>query len=141
VRIGHLQPTRPEWYDRNPSAILRGYQGVAVNGTPGGSTPWQYTVPTGKKCYIDSLQTVISVSALRTAAGNHGAIISLSQFAGSIDLLRAELYENVYGAGVSERLAAVGAIGAGDYIFGAHWGASTGTYNVYISAKMTEYDA
>lgn len=104
-------------------------------------TRWSYTVPSGKKCYVDTLFARLNVQARRTAAGFHGVVVTLSSFAASMDLVRVEVYENTYGAGEKAELANVGSIGAGDNLFGSDFGASTGDYNVYVSAKMTEFDA
>lgn len=141
MRIGHLQPSRPEWYDRNPVAVYRYYQGASVNGGAGGTSRWTYTVPSGKKCYIDMVSARLNVQTRRTAAGFHTAVISMTAGAVSIDPVRVEVYENVYGAGSAAGLSNLGAMGAGDVLFAQDAGASTGDYNVTMSAKMTEFDA
>ena len=144
MRVGHLQPTRPEWYDRNPLTLGQVYQADAVSGGAGGTARWSYTVPAGKKCYIDGLMAYLYVAALRTAGGFHGAVITYiagGGAGGTVDLLNLRVYDNVRGAGKEIAIGAQGMMQAGDRILGSDYSATTGTYDTETVAKLTQYDA
>lgn len=141
MRIGHLQPTRPEWYDRRPSTFIKTFQQDSVNAGFGGTTRWTYTVPAGKKCYIDSAQAYIHLRTIRTDGTYIGVVISYTPAVGTSDFINLRVYENVPGAGGRAALAAIGIMSAGDVVSGGDYGTTAGTYDVETSVKLTEFDA
>lgn len=141
MRIGHLQPTRPEWYDRRPTTFIKAYQQDSVNAGAGGTFRWTYTVPAGKKCYVDSAAAYIYVRTLRTTGTYFGVVITYTPAVGTSDFINMRVYDNVVGAGGSTALAAIGIMAAGDMVQGGDYGTTTGTYDVESSVKLTEFDA
>lgn len=68
VRIGFPGGPRLDWYDRDPSSTDIGYTGVDV--APHSSTQRaSYTVPTGKKAWVQSLSAWIKRTAVATTLG------------------------------------------------------------------------
>jgi hypothetical protein len=70
VRIGHLQQTRPHYYDRNPAIqhVIYAATGVAPHG---GTSRATYTVPSGKKAIVEAAHVAVT---RQTAAAPVGLI-------------------------------------------------------------------
>lgn len=140
MRVGHLQPTRPEWYDRNPTVIGRTTLTV---GPVVLTQAWIYTVPTGKKAYCDHVSGSVLRRSEATATGDVNSYaelrdpgpVTITRF---VDLL---MLDNVRGATMGTAVPAFGIITAGQILRGIIGDASTGgSTDLRVAAKLTEYD-
>lgn len=141
MRIGHLQPTRPEWFDRNPTTFA--LQGAAsVVGAAGTTVLWTYTVPTGKKAYWDASQ----LDVFRTVDGtpNIRALLQIRYTAQAVTatLLRIDSSVSNYGPCGDQWMGQGGIMVAGD-VLEANYniGATDGTLAILATAKVTQFDA
>lgn len=142
MRTGNLQPTRPNWYDRNPTP--RYFTSLVENSAPHGSVQrYTYTVPANRKCIIEvscaSWQrlTVAAPSGVATAAININDGLGSSA---NIPIIR----NNSNTAGFMDHalLALQAVLIAGHQLSANDLDISTGGLCTYImDTKLTEYDA
>lgn len=131
-----------DWYDRNPVHIARNYAASGV--APHGSTQrWTYTVPAGKKAFIE--HTVLHAFR-NTAAAPVGevnlAIVVTPAAAAAVEYTIRRFFNNTVGAEIQSEASQGGILLAGDAIEARTSDASTGGSMAYnINAKMTEFDA
>lgn len=141
MRIGHLQPTRPEWFDRNPLPVT--LQGAAsVTGGTGTVTLWSYTVPTGKKAYWD----VANLDLFRTADGtpNIRALLQIRYTTSAVTatLMRLDSSVSNYGPCGDQWIGQAGIMVAGDVLEATYnITATDGTLALLATTKMTQFDA
>jgi len=138
-----VQPVvaRPAWHDRNPFVIMRGFS--SVTGPHSMTDRWTYTVPAGKKAYIEFL-CIKSIRA--TAAGTAGTVviqITYTPSGASEQVLAATgLYTNTVGDKDEVTCGHALTMLAGDLLKGLTYDGSTGgTVNYLVVAKITEFDA
>lgn len=143
MRITNSQTAaRPQFYDRNavPASAMYSAGGVAPHGT---TTRWTYTVPAGKKAWVDAvcaeLYRDVAAAAAAIAAvninyqANGGGGSVLCQAAQSTNAL-VQVSEFVF--------TQFGYMGPGDIVYATTLDTSTGGSNAYTaSIKRTEYDA
>lgn len=141
VRVGHLQPTRPEWWDRNPiarhQAGLTGGAGPVVQ-----TTVWTYTVPTNKKAWLAYAQVSFTVDQEGTGGGLSNAFINVSDGVTTSRVGFIQMRSTNRGAG-EVRSGAVGwMMPAGVQLLGV-WNTNIngGNMTVIVDALVTEYDA
>lgn len=133
---------RPETYDRNPLAVTAVYEGsgLAPHGFTIRST---YTVPSGKKAWLDSLFTLVRRITVAAPAATVQASVYYDPVVGSNAYLgRALLWTNAVDDKDVVQLSPGSVMFAGDSINIATGDGSTGgtvDYNTYI--KVTEFDA
>lgn len=141
MRIGHLLPTRPEWYDRHPATFMLGGAGDGVNPGGGGIYRFTYTVPTGKKAYLDSGMVALYQMTYYTVGTVAGVFLFV--FAGGQEwvILAKRTYSNVPGEGSEAVVAAFGILNPGDYVRSFDSSDTNMTYNVRANIKITEFDA
>ena len=130
---------RGAYYDRNPLEVLTlGYQ---INGlAPAALTQRAtYTVPTGRKAFVNDLSADINRATAAGASGKISAIIHRSTASGQ---WRLSLFNNVVGAsatkasGVNRTLLAAAVI-----VINTEDLSTTGTVDFDIFAYITEFDA
>ena len=142
VRVGFPGGPRLEWYDRNPQPALYRYQ--VFDAAPHALVQrWSYTVPSGKKAFIEMAGAYVVRVTVATTAGLVYDRVQYQVSGGSaFSILWALLYTNTIGdkdrADVGHSLI----LNAGDAIFGWTGDASeNGTVTHQILAKVTEFDA
>lgn len=141
MRVGHLQPTRPDWYDRTPVGSQK-QEDTTFAGPNAGTTPWSYTVPANKKAWLASAMASMRVATAPTLAGVGYAYVAALIGGFVYPFARCDLFSSVPG----ERDAMVNAPGvmipAGANVFGFYTNTSTGgTFDVQLVALITEFDA
>lgn len=141
MRVGHLQPTRPEWYDRNPSVSLLSAS-VAITGADPSTVRAGLTIPTGRKGYIDLVQSTV----FRTVAGTPDAfVLALVRYNNLLSNRSIQMiYSNVssYGPVGDQWLGQGGIVVAGDAMDIFTLVTFTdGVVEVYCTVKLTLFDA
>jgi hypothetical protein len=133
---------RPAWYDRNPTHKLLSWG--QLNVAPHGETVrWTYTVPAGKKAFVESVFAYLRRSAAATTVGRAAVVIWITPSGGSAAILiDVEILTNNVGdsdrQGVGQSLILL----PGDTIEARTVDISTGgTVNYSAAAKITEFDA
>ena len=92
MRVGFPGGPRLEWYDRNPQECTFTYAGDDV--APHSSTVrWTYTVPTGKKLFVESAVALVT----RVTAADTASEVVARVTARAMSLLRAKIYTNAVG--------------------------------------------
>lgn len=141
MRIGHLQPSRPEWFDRNPTAKALSAN-VTIAGSDAGTVRATYTAPTGKKAYLD----IAMMTCFRTVDGtpNQQFVVGLLYSDGAasfyIQLIKSSVSN--YGAVGDQWLGQGGILTAGQTLqFVTSSSFTDGTVEVLAGAKVTEFDA
>lgn len=135
---------REAYYDRNPLTIALSSQ-VAATVPHSATVRETYTVPAGRKAYLESVQCSIVRRTAATAAGRpmaYCALIPSGQ--GSSTPLQAflDLSQNVAADRQDLTLSSSMQLGAGDRIDLATLDDSTGgTVAYFLAAKLTEFDA
>lgn len=141
MRVGHLQPTRPEWFDRNPLPICA-TMAATIAGADGGTVRSTYTVPTGRKSYLDLSQ----MSAYRTADGTpNNQIVFGLQLSDGITFIYAQIIKSSvsnYGPVGDQWLGQGGIFVAGNLIrYVTSCTFPDGTVTLDGGFKVTEFDA
>jgi hypothetical protein len=136
------QIARPEWWDRNP--ITNSIQYVATGVAPHGATQRaSYTVPAGKKAYVDMVLLTVRRDLAAGAAALAAAYATYTPSGGTeTRLFQQGDFQNTVNAGQQATITQFGFLGVGDAVKLYTLDASTGgTYTYLIGAKITEYDA
>lgn len=141
MRTGHLNVSRPPWYDRGPSVVGKT---AIVNGPVATGQVWVYTVPTLRKAYLDFAGSYLARSSEATTAGVIGASIHLEDNT-ALEIARildVGLQDNVPGADNRVVLPAWGVLTAGMFLRAFAGDTSTGGLSsTTVTAKLTEYDS
>lgn len=142
MRVGFPGGPRLEWYDRNAQFLLTSWN--TLDAGPHATTMrWSYTVPTGKKAFIESYEIFEQIV---TAAGTPGTRIiqlRITPSGGSITVwVFLVLKSNNPGDTQSVFAGHSGILLAGDVLQSDTYDDSTGGTVAYIaSSKITEFDA
>lgn len=140
MRIGHLQPTRPDWYDRTPTAVPQVYE--QTTGAPSvGRTNWTYTVPSGRKAWLAAVYVSYSCVGAPTFGNIARSEIVVNVGSSDVILARAMVYTSVPG----ERDCVVNQSGwmmpSGTTLKGGDVSLATGgSWEICQSAIITEFD-
>ena len=142
MRIGSLAAARPTYYDRNGVSLAYEYTSYGI--APHAETQrWTYTVPAGKKAYVETFRAFVYRITAATSPNRYAAAIFVNPSGGgSYKIIEATSYSNV--ADTSQVLNVGGSIllFAGDQIAGYTLDASTGgTLIVSVSIKVSQFDA
>lgn len=141
MRIGHLQPSRPEWFDRSPVANPQ-VASFLIQSPVASAVLWTYTVPAGKKAWIASAFVSQSVSAAPTTASYGYTIVDVFTGGTSYPIVRVFLFSGVPGATEHAGVGAGWMVPAGVQIRGLWSNLSTGgTFELVASSMITEFDA
>jgi hypothetical protein len=141
VKLSSMWSGRPAWYDRNP--LTKFLQFSAQGQAPLTVTDeWTYTVPAGRKAFIEYAFIRIMRRTAATSGTEYGAYISYLPSGGSVKNLLWIYIENNTIESKETALLGQGAIlYAGDKIDGYVYDGSTGgTVDYQVVCKLTEFD-
>jgi hypothetical protein len=143
MRVGP-QPiiARPAWYDRNPSIQVKNYSATEM--FPHFITlRWSYTVPSGKKAFLELGDIEVVRAAAATTVGRVKAAITYTPSGGSeVNVIVVEIRTNGVGDRAGKTLGQAFVMSAGDSINAYTEDTSSGgSIDYYLSAKITEFDA
>ena len=132
---------RPIYYDRAAVPKVLAYNATVA--PHGQTTRASYTVPTGKKAFIESLFAFIQRASAATAAGNQFGIIGYTPSGGAYaDIAAPVVQSNALGTSQALTLTNFGMMVAGDVIFLQTVDNSTGGTGWHLqSCKFNEFDA
>jgi len=142
VRSGQPIISRPEWFDRNPVHRYNYYFGLSQS--PHSDTNrFTYTVPAGKKAFIELLTVFLIRDGAPTTAGWSRATLYLQPSGGTLQrCLIASIYSASLGASDHAELGQNCLLYPGDVVTGETGDGSTGGSVTYVvAAKITEFDA
>jgi len=142
VRSGQPIIARPEWFDRNPVHRFQYYFNNIV--APHADTDrWTYSVPAGKKAFMELLTCALIRDAAATTAGWARATIYIQPSGGTMQrALWASLYSITQGDKDHAEIGSGPLLYAGDAVKGQTGDGSTGGSVTYlVTAKITEFDA
>lgn len=140
--VGHVQSSRPLYYDRTMVSRTSYYSSGAI--APHGITErWTYTVPTGKKAFVQSLLAVAQRITAAAPVSQYAALVTVTPNGGTLArVLLALLLTNNVGDSAREHYGASGALAAGDVLASSTVDLSTGgTVDYNLSAWYIEFDA
>jgi len=136
------QASRLAWYDRNPSISVQNYanSGVAPHAL---TVRWSYTVPAGKKAFVETISARLVRDAAATTAGLASIYVAVLPYGGSwTPLLRIAVLSNGVGDRDGGEIGQSVILKAGDGLRAETYDTSTGGTLFYsVSAKITEFDA
>lgn len=143
MRLSNTQAvSRPAFFDRNPGPKTSMYSagGVAPHAS---TTRWSYTVPVGRKAWVDSMWIQVDRAAAGTTAGVVAANLNYVPNGGTVGVFgQGWLFNNAVGAVNQVVAEQFGYLGAGDVLSSTTSDGSTGgSIDYTIAAKYTEYDA
>jgi len=142
VRVGFPGGPRLEWYDRNPLTRTQIWVGLGI--APHAVTDrGSYTVPTGKKAFLETAFCSARRATAPTTSGRVGSAIYYTPSAGSPGYMLQTPFNN---AAVDSFQAQVvgqaGCLVAGDIVGLITLDESTGgTCDYRLTAKITEFNA
>jgi len=142
VRSSPTLIARPAWYDRNPLVVWRQYSGALV--APHSSTErWTYTVPAGKKAYLEVAFAYTTRRTTATTAAQLTIIVSFTPSGGTTAaIMELSHWDNTLYISRTQNLAMSIVMLVGDTLNATTSDASTGGTNDFIiTAKLTEFDA
>ncbi len=140
-----IQLARPTFYDRNPLDVVKNGTVDVGAVTRAQTSDWAYTVPTGKKAFMDSAVAVVVENAAVATNARANAYIRLTPSgAGAVDFIviflpsgaNAQAQQNVFGGSLT--------VLAGDVVSGLSLSNNNAVgSDVWVeeAAKFTEYDA
>jgi len=137
-----LHYSRPFWYDRNPVNVIKAYTALTV-GPHTITTRWGYTVPSGKKAFLESAVCYLRRTEVATTVGRAVGFIDITPAGQSPQYyILAEIITNNVGDSHTMTIGHAGILLAGDRIRGRTADHSTGgSLNYYVVAKIIEFDA
>lgn len=133
--------SRPDYFDRNP--IIRWQQYVAAGIAPhGGTVRWTYTVPAGKKAYLENGFMQTRRDSVAAPAGQALASIRYTPNGGTIARFAAtDVSTNAVGDKDAVVLGPLALLMVGDVVDSLTQDGSTGGVMTHIAtAKITEFD-
>lgn len=136
MRVGFPGGPRLEWYDRNPQSVD---EGALIDDTAPHSltTRFTYTVPTGKKCFVE----LAMVHMLRSAAASSVEKATVEILARGTYVVAAEIETNNVGDRASMVVGRNCIMLAGDVIAGRTVDGSTGgTIDYMLGFMGIEFD-
>jgi len=142
MRLQHVLVTRPDWFDRNPTAQSGGY--VASSVAPHALTQrWTYTVATGKKAILQTAICIVQRDSVASVLGAQSSYMRYIPSGGSaVRPLYAYNTSNTLSAAQSNNIGATMALLAGDQIDGSTLDDSTGGTGFYLTSfQGIQFDA
>lgn len=140
MRVGHLNVTRPVYYDRNPITI-GGVGGGDSIGPHGITQRWSYICPSGSKAYVENTLAHVVREVAATTPGRAEVYTQVSLNSGGVaDMVVARIVVNTQGQ--SDRMIAggLGLLVAGDSIAGMTDDTSVnGTCDYVTTVKLTQF--
>lgn len=142
MQVGHIQASRPAYYDRNPANTQLDYTGTGV--APHASTQrWTNTIASGKKGFVESAYALTYKATTGGVNGLSQATVYYTPNGGAQGLLiGAQIFGTAAGAQNIVNGTSLGVLQAGDVLAGFTNDAATGgTMNFFLTAKVMVYDA
>jgi len=142
MRVGFPGGPRLEWYDRNPIVRVQNYNPTAV-APHAQQQRWSYTVPTGKKAFIELMQVQAYRATAATTVGMAQAGIFYYPNGGTNQPLLLEyIRTNNVGDRAADAIGNSGVLLASDQLTAYTQDNSTGgTVDYNLNAKIMEFDA
>ena len=137
MKVGFPGGPRLEWYDRNPQPIEQAYW--AEDLAPHTITErFSYTVPTGKRFFLENAR----VKVVRTAAATAVDRIIAAVQARAIEIVEVDLHKNQVGDSDGENVGRSVIMLAGEVLRAVTYDDSTGgTADYRMMAHGIEFDA
>jgi hypothetical protein len=142
MRIQNVRASRPDWYDRNPVMVGNIYGGDAL--APHAlTTRFTYTVPTGKKCYLEYGQLKVTRDGATATPVKAGCDFPITAGISTTPILGiASIISGTLGATDNQTLGAAIILVAAFAFTGSTFDTSTGgTCGYIVTFKGTEFDA
>ena len=141
MRVSSYAVARPQYYDRNATTKNLAY-GAAAIAPHLNTTRFTYTVPSGRKCFVESLSVSSYRDSAATVAGQQLLNIVVYDGVTYCNLISLYYATTTVGAVQTQILGNNATVYAGHVILGATWDLGTGgTQDLRLSAKGSEYDA
>lgn len=142
MRVASLGVARPTYYDRNSIEGSLNYQAYAV-APHADTTRWTYTVPAGKKAYVDSANAIVYRFTAATGVSLVNSRLVITPSGGSATLIVfAHIETNVVGDNARQNLAGSLLLLSGSTFRGITVDSSTGgTVDYVAAAHYIEFDA
>ncbi len=140
MRLQNVFTGRPNYYDRTPLAINQ----TAANGVGphAFTTRYTYTVPTGRKAWIEAQIAEVDRLTAATTAARVEADVEVVTAGPTTDFLYCMFNNNVVGTLDKIVMGQAGMLIAGGQLIGADEDLSTaGTVNFGETSRATEFDA
>lgn len=136
-----VQMSRPVPFDRN-GVVRSALYNVAQNGPVGSTTVLTYTVPAGKRGYLEVLTSLVQRLIAATAVSVADLIwIYTKSGSSAVSIQYCTIFLNGLGSQDNESLTGFGFIGAGDVVSLQVLDSSTGGQCLYNGAyKLMEFD-
>lgn len=141
MNIGHVQQSRPAYYDRNAVVVVNAY--AATVGPHVTTTRWAYTVPTGKKAFWNSAQVSATRVTVAAPVGEVDIRIRVTPPGGAGgQILGVTFWKNAIGDEMHAELATAEVMIASNVIEGITVDSGTGgTNTIRNTSQFTEFDA
>ena len=141
MRVSSFAVARPAYYDRNATSKNLVYGSAAI-APHANTTRFTYTVPSGRKCFVESLNVASFRETAATVVGQQFLNIVVYDGTTYCNLIALYYYTTAVGSVQTQILGNNATVYAGQQILGATWDLSTGgTQDLRLSAKGSEYDA
>ena len=136
---------RAQYYDRNPLAVANSSNISAGAGARALTTDWTYTVPAGKKAFIEFIRAGVINNSTIAIDASIGALVDYTPSGGSAHRLTVATGATGVSSYESERTSgASGVMLAGDALKGktvSNNSAAGTSIDLNTAMKATEYDA
>jgi hypothetical protein len=142
MKVSSFAVARPIYYDRNGTSGVKAYQAYGL--APHAEVErWSYTVPVGKKAYVEMFQVGVKRDTVATVVSRYWAeMFFYPSGSGATKILEASLQSNVADTQLNFIVGGSMLMFAGDQLAGWTGDASTGgTITVQVSAKYSQFDA
>ena len=141
MKLGSLASARPAYYDRAATTknLAFGTTSIAPHAN---TTRFTYTVPAGRKMFVESLNVSSFRETIATVAGQQFLNIVVYDGTTYCNLIALYYYTTAVGSVQSQILGNGATVYAGHQVIGATWDFCTGgAQDLRLSAKGSEYDA
>jgi hypothetical protein len=142
MRTGHVQQSRPQWYDRTPIGRTNSATNAAT--APHAETVrWTRTIPTAKKYQLQTATVLVRrESAAAPASYMTAAVRLFPNGAANVIINEVLIVGNAVNDGDNQTLGGAIALLAGDVLEGITQDSSTGGTALYRTSQTgLEYDA
>jgi hypothetical protein len=127
-------------FDRNPEMVIRQFE-LTSTGPHGATTRWTYTVPPGKKAYLESAYVKLIRTLAATTAGWAAFYVGYDAENSSGNIMKAVIQSNTVGDTDKDRLGGPLLMKEGDHLVAQSIDLSVAGLIGYISGvKITEFD-
>lgn len=141
MRVSSYAVARPNYYDRNSSTAGQLAYGTVAPHSP--TIRWTYTVPAGKRSYVEVNYVDLARATVAASAGTTFAqIYSSNSDASDTVISYTRVFTNVAGTYDRSITSAVCILNAGNSLNGQTGDNSTGgTVSYTVGSKYTQFDA